>query len=267
MLGGAMDLVKSAEVFHFVAERVRANQKAIVANHNLHSLYLMRTLPELRAFFDSADLVEVDSAPVIFWARLVGRRSRRFHRCTYLDWRSEFWSAAVTNNWRVFFVGGMPGVGEKAAETLRADWPGVQLSTHHGYFDIDTGSDQNIALVERINAFQPHVLLVGMGMPRQEIWIRRNYEKFSACVVFTVGGAFDYEAGVQTPPPRWLGQIGMEWFFRLLMNPRRMFRRYCVEPWHLLGPALQDLRRMLRAQRRPRPRKGRWVPEVYHSKE
>lgn len=263
-----MDLVKSAEVFHFVTERLKANQRAIIANHNLHSLYLMRRVPELRAFFESADLIEVDSAPVIFWARLVGRRSRRFHRCTYLDWREEFWSAAVRNEWRVFFVGAAEGVAQTAVERLRAEWPGVQISHHHGYFDIDPNSDENAAVVAQINAYQPHILLVGMGMPKQEVWVRRNYDQLDPCVVFTVGAAFDYEAGVQTTPPRWMGQVGLEWLFRLLMDPRRMFKRYCIEPWCLLGPAAHDLRAMMRAPRRPKPRRAdRLLPDAYRAKE
>jgi N-acetylglucosaminyldiphosphoundecaprenol N-acetyl-beta-D-mannosaminyltransferase len=67
-------------------------------------------------------------------------------------------------------------------------------------------------------------------------------------VTFTVGGAFDYEAGVQRPSPRWMGQVGMEWLFRLVVDPRRLFTRYCVEPWHLMGPALRDVRRALARQ-------------------
>src|SRR5581483_4622280 len=98
-----MDLVKSIEMFHFVAARLAAGEKTVVANHNLHSLRLIQTEPELRDFYAKADLIEVDSIPLIFWARLVGRSSRRFHRCTYLDWRDEFWANAVDRRWRVFF--------------------------------------------------------------------------------------------------------------------------------------------------------------------
>jgi N-acetylglucosaminyldiphosphoundecaprenol N-acetyl-beta-D-mannosaminyltransferase len=257
VLGAAMDLVKSAEVFHFASEQIAARRKAVVANHNLHSLHLIRNIPELRAFFELADLIEVDSVPVIFWARLVGRQSRRFHRCTYLDWRNEFWSAAQSKGWRVYFVGGAEGVGEKAIEQLHLEWPGLQVACHHGYFDIESDSPENDAVVEQINAFAPQILLVGMGMPRQEIWIKRNYDRLAPCVMFTVGGALDYEAGVQAPSPRWLGQLGLEWMFRLAMNPRRMFHRYCVEPWRLIGPALRDLVRMAVARwRRPRDRRA-----------
>lgn len=241
MLGGAMDLVKSAEVFHFVTGKIKAGQKAIIANHNLHSLYLIQKNDEIREFFRRADLIEVDSMPLIFWARINGRPSRKFHRATYLDWRDEFWDKVCEQGWRVFFLGSEPGVAEKARERILARWPDVQLEVRHGYFDMAPDSAENLAIVEQINTFGADVVLVGMGMPRQEIWILRNIDRLKACAAFTVGGAFDYEAGVQKPAPRWLGQFGIEWFYRLVVDPRRKFHRYCVEPFYLIGPALHDL--------------------------
>ena len=246
-----MDLVKSAEVFHFVAGRIKAGQKAIIANHNLHSLYLIQKNEEIREFFNRADLIEVDSMPLIFWARVNGRPSRRFHRATYLDWRDEFWDQVCEHGWRVFFLGSEPGVADKARERILAQWPDVQLATHHGYFDMAPDSAENAAVVGQINAFGADIVLVGMGMPRQEIWILRNEALLKACVAFTVGGAFDYEAGVQTPAPRWLGQFGVEWIYRLVIDPPRRFHRYCVEPFYLLGPAVRDLIASIRRKSHP----------------
>lgn len=251
LLGGLMDLVRPEEVFHFAAGAIAARRKAIVANHNLHSLALLRRDAELAAFFERADLVEVDSVPLIAWARLVGGRGRRFHRCTYLDWREDFWTLAQSRGWRVFFVGGKPGVAETAADRIRAAWPGVSLATHHGYFDIAPGAAGNAAVIDRIRLYDPDVVLVGMGMPRQEAWVVRNYDALPDCVVFTVGGAFDYEAGAQVAAPRWIGRLGLEWLFRLLTNPRLM-SRYLIEPWSLAGPALADLARAAR----PGPRRS-----------
>jgi N-acetylglucosaminyldiphosphoundecaprenol N-acetyl-beta-D-mannosaminyltransferase len=236
-----MDLVKSAEVFHFVTGKIRAGQKAIIANHNLHSLYLIQKNDEIREFFNRADLIEVDSMPLIFWARVNGRPSRRFHRATYLDWRDEFWNTVCEQGWRVFFLGSEPGVAEKARERVLEQWPGVQLAVHHGYFDMTPDSVENTAIVDKINAFGADIVLVGMGMPRQEIWILRNIDRLKACVTFTVGGAFDYEAGAQRPAPRWLGQYGVEWIYRLVTDPRRKFERYCIEPFYLIAPAFRDL--------------------------
>jgi N-acetylglucosaminyldiphosphoundecaprenol N-acetyl-beta-D-mannosaminyltransferase len=245
VLGGVMDLVRPEEVFHFVTGKLEARQSAIVANHNLHSLYLIGKDHQIGEFYKQADLIEVDSVPLIFWARLVGRASRRFHRCTYLDWRDDFWSLATQKNWKVFFVGGAPGVAEKAVERIHQDYPTAQIASHHGYFDVKPGSAANDAVVEAIRAFAPDIVLVGMGMPRQEIWTLENHEAYGPAVTFTVGGAFDYEAGVQKAAPRWMGPMGMEWLFRLMVDPQRLFSRYCVEPWSLVGPACRDVVRAL----------------------
>ena len=260
-LGGLMDLVKAAEIFHFVKGRLTAGEKTIVANHNLHSLYLMRREPRLRAFFQMAHLTEVDSAPLILWTRLIAGRSRRFHRCTYLDWREAFWAEATQNGWRVFFVGGEPGVADRARHAILERWPQAQLEVRHGFFDVAPQSADSLAVVEAINRFQPQILLVGMGMPRQELWIQDNYERLPACAMFPVGAAFDYEAGVQRACPRWLGQLGLEWLFRLVNDPRRLFRRYCIEPALLAPLALADLRRALRRPAGHTSRLGAPPPE------
>ncbi len=243
LLGADVDLVTSAQVLTFVAGAAEAGRKAIVANHNLHSLHLVRKNRDMAVFFDLADLVEIDSMPLIYWGKALGLPVKSAHRCTYLDWRHDFWAIAAQRGWRVFYLGGAPGVAEEAAARLTRQWPGVQIATHDGYFDHEVGSAANTAVLEQINAFQPHVVMVGMGMPIQERWITRNYESLASGVVLSVGAAFDYEAGVQTPAPRLLGVLGLEWLFRLAQQPHRLFRRYLVEPWSLIAPAMSDIDR------------------------
>lgn len=241
LLGEAMDLVRPEEVLHHVQAWVAEGRAAIVANHNLNSLNLIRTTPAMRAFYDRADLVEVDSTPLIWFARSLGLHSRPLHRCTYLDWREHFWSLADRLGWRVFYLGGEPGVADLARERLTARYPGARIEVADGYFDARAGSDGNRDVVDRIAAFQPHILFVGMGMPRQELWIADNLETLPACVVFSVGAAFDYEAGAQKAAPRWMGRAGLEWLYRLAVDPKRLFRRYCVEPWGLMDLILADV--------------------------
>ena len=179
--------------------------------------------------------------PVILWSLLLGRRSRRFHRSTYLDWRDDFWRLAQGERWRVFYLGHAPGVADRAAERIRAQFPGVDLQGRDGFFDATPGSPENEVVIGEIAAFAPQVLLVGMGMPRQELWIHRNRASLPPCALLPVGGAFDYEAGVQVAAPRWMGRLGVEWAFRLFKDPRRMASRYLVEPWSLVGPLALDL--------------------------
>ena len=241
ILGQPMDLVKPEEVLHHIQQAVRQGEKSLIANHNLHSLYLMQKRPELGAFYDKADLIEVDSTPLLAFSRVLGLHSRGFHRCTYLDWRDHFWSVANREGWRVLSVGGAPGVGDEAARRLKARYPDADIAIHHGFFDARPGSSENAAVLDRITAFKPHVLFVGMGMPRQELWIAENFERLPDCVILSVGAAFDYEAGVQSAAPRWMGRAGVEWAYRLLHDPTRLFVRYCVEPWTLLPLALRDI--------------------------
>ena len=243
IVGQSMDLVKPEEVLHHIQQAVRQGEKSLIANHNLHSLYLMQKRPELGAFYDKADLIEVDSTPLLAFSRALGLHSRGFHRCTYLDWRDHFWSVANRQSWRVLSVGGAPGVGDEAARRLKLRYPEADIAIHHGFFDARPGSSENAAVLDRITAFQPHILFVGMGMPRQELWIAENFERLPDCVILPVGAAFDYEAGAQSPAPRWMGRAGVEWAYRLLHDPKRLFVRYCVEPWTLLPLALRDIRK------------------------
>lgn len=246
LLGEPVDLVRPEEVLHLVAARAGERRKTIIANHNLNSLYLIRRDAEMRRFYDRAELIELDSRPLIAFAKLLGLNSRPFHRCTYLDWREHFWSLADRHGWRVLYVGGEASVVQRAAERLRARYPGAVIAVRDGYFDATPGSSGNSAVLTEAAAFDPHILFVGMGMPRQEIWISQNYDRLPDSVIFSVGAAFDYEAGAQQAAPRWMGRAGLEWLFRLAHDPRRLWRRYLVEPWRLAGPALQDVARALR---------------------
>ena len=246
LLGQLMDKVRPEEVMHQLETWVEAEVKAVIANHNLHSLHLVRTEPRLAEFYACADLIQIDSTPLVAFGRLVGRGTRGKHRSTYLDWREHFWSLADRKGWRVMFIGGAEGVADMAAERLKARHGRVDLAVRSGYFDAAPGSEDNRRLVAEVAQFAPQVLLVGMGMPRQEIWIADHLDALPDCVVLNVGAAIDYEAGVQKAAPRWMGKAGLEWLYRLAVDPRRLFHRYCVEPWHLIGPIMDDLKAALK---------------------
>ncbi len=248
-LGVEMDLVRPEEVMHHVAAAVATGERFCVANYNLHGVHLAHKDPDYAQFCDSADVIEVDSTPIIFFTRLLGLHSRPFHRCTYLDWREHFWSLANREGWRVYYLGGAPGVPDTAAERLGRCYPGAVIKARHGYFDASAGSADNAEILAEIAAFQPQILFVGMGMPRQEAWLVHHADQIPPCVTFSVGAAFDYEAGVQRAAPRWMGRVGVEWLYRLARDPRRLFGRYLIEPWSLAGVALADIALAIRLKR------------------
>ena len=239
LLGAEVDVVTPAFVLDFVARAAGSGRAAIVANHNLHSLYLYARMASVRDFYAAADIIEIDSTPMIAWAKLLGRDVSRDHRCTYLDFRHDFWTMVQARGLRVYHVGGAPDVADKARAAIIARYPNVRLDVHHGFFDMQ-GAGNDVVLAD-IAAKRPDVLLVGMGMPRQELWILNNLERLPACVILPIGGAFDYEAGAQYEPPRWTGRMGVEWLARFLADPKRLFERYFIEPWTLVPLALADL--------------------------
>lgn len=240
ILGGEVDPLTPDSMLAATEAFVAGGGTAVIANHNAHSLALLRQSPAMRAFFDDADLVQIDSLPMILWGRLMGQPVGREHRSTYLDWREALWTRAAECGWRVFHVGGAPGVGAKAREAILARHPTLTLAEHHGYFNVE--GLENHAVLRRIAEFGPDIILVGMGMPRQEAWITANRHRIGRGVFFPVGAAFDYEAGVQPPAPRWMGKAGLEWLFRLVSQPGRLAWRYLVEPWSLTPAMLADLR-------------------------
>ncbi len=239
LLGAEVDVVTPALVLDFIASRATAGRRGIVANHNLHSLYLYAQREDMHAFYARADLIEIDSTPMIAWARLMGLKVSRDHRCTYLDFRDDFWTMVRAKGLSVYFVGGTAEVCRTARAAILSRYPGVRLDTHSGFFELKGKSNE--AVLADIAMKHPDVLLVGMGMPRQELWILDNLARLPACVILPVGGAFDYEAGAQYMPPRWTGRLGLEWLARFMADPQRLFERYFIEPWALMPQMINDV--------------------------
>jgi N-acetylglucosaminyldiphosphoundecaprenol N-acetyl-beta-D-mannosaminyltransferase len=216
---------------------IERNECRIIAHHNLHSVYLYQRDIKMRMFYKRADIVHIDGMPLVYWARLLGYPVSREQRVTYVDWVHPLLALAAYEGWRVFYLGGKPGVAARAAERLRCQYPSLIIGTHHGYFR----SDENDTVLATIADFRPHILMVGMGMPRQEHWILDNLDRIRTNAILTAGACFDYIAGEIQTPPRWMGRIGLEWLYRLISEPRRLGRRYLVEPWSLLPLMIKDI--------------------------
>lgn len=237
LLGLVVDLFTIDKLNQFVDQIIEQGERRVIAHHNLHSIYLYHRDPKMRAFFDKAQVIHIDGMPLVYWARILGYPVTGQHRVTYMDWIHPLMARAETEGWRVFYLGGRPGVAARAANRLQERYPRLLISTRHGYF----GSEENDDVLEEIAAFRPHILMVGMGMPRQEHWVLDNLERIQANAILTAGACFDYIAGVIPTPPRWMGRVGLEWLYRLLSEPKRLWRRYLVEPWALIPLFVKDL--------------------------
>lgn len=246
-LGVEVEALSMAQLNAIVADAVEHRKRILVGNHNLHSIYQYHHDRKMRSFYASAHHIHVDGMAVIGLGRLLGAPLRRDHRVTYVDWMSALAQAAAEQGWRIFYLGSRPDVAEVGAEKLRQTYPGLQIETAHGFFDPDPTSSEAQAVASKIEGWQPHLLIIGMGMPRQEHWIVDHFDKLSANVILNGGAAMDYYAGAVPTPPRWAGRFALEWLFRLMAEPRRLWIRYLVEPWFILYKLLVEIifRRLL----------------------
>lgn len=233
ILGVQVEALSMAQLNAIIADAIASNGHIIVANHNLHSIYLYHHDPKMRLFYAAADRIHIDGMGVIGLGRLLGISLSRDYRVTFVDWMGPLAKVAAENGWRIFYLGGRPGVAEQGATALRRLHPALQIATAHGFFNPDPSSIEAQAVIASIDAWHPHLLITGMGMPRQEHWIVDHVSKLSSNVILNGGAALDYFAGAISTPPRWAGRCGLEWLFRLIAEPRRLWSRYLIEPWFI----------------------------------
>jgi N-acetylglucosaminyldiphosphoundecaprenol N-acetyl-beta-D-mannosaminyltransferase len=241
VLGVGVDPITVAELHAEIARLVRAGELGLVFNVNAHCLNLCYEDRKLRDALNSADIIFCDGAGVMLAARMLGRRIPV--RITYAAWIWRLADFAAAEDFSLYFLGARPGVAQEGARRLRERYPGLRIvGVRHGYFDHSTGSAENEAVLEEINATSPDILLVGLGMPLQETWLTQNRHRLDAGVALSSGAVFDYASRSVRRGPRILTEYGLEWLARLLQEPRRLWRRYLIgNPLFLLRVLRQRL--------------------------
>ena len=235
LLGIRIHALSKRELVDCVSKAIDGRTRHIIGNHNLHSLYMWFHEPQMREFYSLTDYTHIDGMSLVLLGRLLGLPLKREHRTGYVDLLPLLAKQAAEHEWRIFYLGSRPGVAEKAARMLRNRYAGLQIRTHHGHFNAEQSGAENQAVLAEINAYAPDVLMVGLGMPRQEVWVLQNQKDIAAHVVFCCGALMDYIAGEILTPPRWIGRLGFEWLYRLLSEPGRLWQRYLLEPWSVMG--------------------------------
>jgi N-acetylglucosaminyldiphosphoundecaprenol N-acetyl-beta-D-mannosaminyltransferase len=226
MLGVGVDRI-SVDGLHREVVRLARRRRGVVLNVNAHCLNLLYGDDGLRRFFAAADVVFCDGAGVRLAARILGDRLPE--RITYADWLPRLAALAEERGLTLFFLGGRPGVAEEAACRLPESHPELKIvGVRHGYFDHRAGSPENKTVLAEINTASPDVLLLGLGMPLQERWLMENLQDLDFGVALTGGAVFDYASGRLRRGPRLLTDNGFEWLARLLVEPRRLWRRYLL---------------------------------------
>lgn len=228
----------------WIISTVSASRVAFLANHNLHSIYMFHRHPVMRQFYQQSDRIVIDGMPIIGYAQLLEHHLTKANRIAWLDHLTDILKIAEIHHWPVAHLGCAPGIGETAAEALRKTHPRLTLNVHHGHFP--TTVEGNAEVLAWLHNTQARIILVGMGMPRQEEWLAQHKDELPPALYITCGATFDYLANKIPTTPRWMGQCGIEWLFRLKSEPRRLAYRYLVEPFFLMPHLVRDILNRMR---------------------
>lgn len=234
LLSSFFDNVTFDQVCDVLDAHVTSHTPGYMMSLNLDILIRADKDSEFRAALEGADLILMDSAPLMKIAHRQGVDC--IEKLSGSDLMPRICEFAANKGYSCVIVGGMPGVPEKAAAVLSTQYPGLvikdTISPEYG-FEKDSAKLQ--ALLSRVAGLNADVLFLCLGEPKSGLLVNRHLCELGVSFVFNVGAAVDFAAGSVDRAPKWMQDHGLEWFYRFMKEPRRLFKRYFVDSWHFLS--------------------------------
>jgi N-acetylglucosaminyldiphosphoundecaprenol N-acetyl-beta-D-mannosaminyltransferase len=212
-----------SEAIDWIEQRVQQQQKSLLAFVNPDCLNIAYKNTDYHQILQNADRVLPDGIGLNIGCRMLNQALMANVNGT--DLFPKLCERAAQNGHSLFLLGGLENVAELCAQAMQQRYPGLLIAgVQNGYFT----AEQESQIIETINNSGANILLVGFGVPRQEFWIAKHYQQLKPTVCFGVGGLFDYYSGRIPRAPVWMREIGLEWSWRLIQEPGRMWRRYII---------------------------------------
>ncbi|HET7848468.1 MAG TPA: WecB/TagA/CpsF family glycosyltransferase [Pseudolabrys sp.] len=228
------------QVIDTVARWIEAKASRYICAADVHSIMRARDDPLHRKALRHAAMILPDGMPVVWLSRLRGER--QIERVCGPDLMLRLLEHSAKMGWRHYFYGGSQGVADELARRARALYPGLLIVGVDCPPFRELSEQEATAAVDRINETAPDILWVGLGCPKQEIWMLQNIGKLNNLIAIGVGAAFDFHSGRLKRAPAWMRSNGLEWLYRLLSEPRRLWWRYLYLAPRFVFLSLLDLR-------------------------
>jgi N-acetylglucosaminyldiphosphoundecaprenol N-acetyl-beta-D-mannosaminyltransferase len=204
-------------------KNARSHSLAVI---NVHICVSALMSKKLRDIYNMVDLAGIDSMPFLFWARaFYAPGSDRFYAP---DLMLEVAAKAQEKGYTFFLYGGFPGAPDKIEEYLKERFPAVNIVGKYSPPFRELTSDEDEAICQMINVAAPDFLWIGLGSPKQDIWIHDHRERLRGCIIVPSGATFDFFAGRIRQAPKWIRDMGIEWLYRLTQDFRRLWVRYTI---------------------------------------
>jgi len=223
ILGIPVDRVDRPQLLEKIDRLAAAQRPVLVNNVNVHACNIACRDAEFREILNASEVVFCDGFGVKFGACLLGKKLGT--RMTPPDWIDDLFKLCIQKRYCIYFMGDTDRVVALFARTVQKKYPFLRMVGYHRGFFIP-GGDEEIRTMNEINRLRPDIILTGMGMPRQEKWAWRAKRRLGKGVIIATGALFRWYTGVEKRAPRWMTQNGLEGLVRLVMNPRRHFKRY-----------------------------------------
>lgn len=208
---------------------IARKEQSYVCVTAVHGVMECQSDPALREVYNRSGMTTPDGMPLVWLGRIQGRRN--MGRVYGPDLLLALCDHSIARGYRHFLLGRSPtpGVADALHEKLASRFPGLQVvGTAHAPPDRDLTADEDAEIVDQINEARPDVIWVGLGTPTQDHWMADHVGKISASVMIGVGAAFDFHSGRKRQAPLWMQRSGLEWLFRLIQEPARLWRRYLI---------------------------------------
>jgi N-acetylglucosaminyldiphosphoundecaprenol N-acetyl-beta-D-mannosaminyltransferase len=244
-----IDNLNLSEAVALLDRALARGARGYVVTPNVDHVVQYQRDAAFRAACDGAALRLPDSVPLVWASRLLGQPLRA--RVAGADLVPALCEMAAVRGHTVFLFGGRRDVAGQAAQRLAARFPRLRVAgTYTPPEEFEPAGPSAEAAVRAVNLARPALLFVGLGTPKQELWVNRYWDRLEATVVVCCGAAIDYAAGVQVRAPGWMQRAGLEWVWRLGHEPRRLWKRYLVRDAAFVGILLKEWwRRRIRAFR------------------
>ena len=234
--------VSMQEVASLIVESAKQREKGMIVTPNVDHIVQFKKNSEIEQIFRNAQFIVADGMPLVWLSRIVSRSKPLPERINGTNLMLKLCEIASVQGLSVAFVGGKTGAAEMAGEVMIKKYPGLKVvGTYCPPFGFEDNIDETSKLISLINQWLPDILFFGVGMPKQEKWISKHKDTLDVGAVLCVGSGIELAAGLVLRAPVWMQDIGLEWLWRLLMEPRRLWRRYLIQDMKFLGLAAREV--------------------------
>jgi len=225
ILGVNVNVIDQPELLEEIDRLAAAQRPALVNNVNVHACNIAYKDPEFLEILNASDAVFCDGFGVKLGASLLGKKLGQ--RMTPPDWVDELFKLCMRRRYCVFFIGDTDEVVSLFVQRVKEKHRWLRIMGYHNGFFIP-GADEEVRIMNEINRQRPDVILTAMGMPRQEKWAWRARARLGKGVIIATGALFRWYTGYEKRAPFWMTQHGFEWLARLIVSPRKLFKRYVI---------------------------------------